>query len=87
MNQQWIEIANLPLFTIVFRKWEMVIVYVEENFVESAEKSCHGKVHASMAKIHCGINKYWLRFFIAHEIPTPKIAVQQSRWFISKYLG
>ena len=86
MNQQRIEITNLPLFAIVFWKWEMVIIGIVKNFLESAEQSRHGKVHASMSKINRGIDEDGFRFFIAHEVPAPQIAVQQCRWFRTKYI-
>jgi len=81
MNEQWIEVTNLPLFAMVFGKWEMMIIDVVKNFIESAEQGCHAKIHVSMAKINGGIDEYRFRFFIAHEIPAPEIAMEQCRFF------
>ena len=75
MNQQRIEIANLPLFAKVLGKWKMVIICIIKNFVEPAEQSGHGKVHASMSEINCGIDQDGFGFFIAHKVPAPQIAM------------
>ena len=65
MNEQGIEVANIPLFVVISRKREVVMIRLIKDLVKSAKQCCHGEVHTAMSEINSRIDQYGHRSFAA----------------------
>lgn len=86
MDEQGIEIADLPLLAVVGGEGIVVSVGFIEDRVEAAEEGRHGEIDAAMAEICGRVDEYGVARGVAEEVAAPKIAVEQGRWFRGKDL-
>jgi hypothetical protein len=76
MDEQGIEIADLPLLFIVGGKRIMPGIGLIEGRLETAEEGRHGKVHAAMPIVGGRVDEDGLPAVVTKKIAAPEIAVQ-----------
>ena len=68
MDQQGIEVANLPLLPVIGRERKMISVGLVEGRLEAAKESGHGQVHAPMAEVDGRIDQHRPAALIAEKV-------------------
>ena len=81
MDEQRIQVTNIPLFPVVGREWIMISVCFVKGPFKASEQRGHGQVHASMAVINGRIYQYGPAMLITKEIAAPQVAMQKGRRF------
>ena len=72
MDEQGIEIANLPLLPVIRRKWQIMVVGLVEARVKASKERGHRQVHAAMSIIYCRVDQHRLAVGVAEEVAAKK---------------
>jgi hypothetical protein len=81
VNEEGIEVGDLPLLAVVGREGVVVVVGFIEDGVEAAEEGGHGEVDATMAVVYGGVDEHGLLVGIAEEIAAPEVPVEEGGRF------
>lgn len=92
MDEQRIQVTNIPLFPVVGREWIMISICFVKGPFKASEQRGHGQVHASMAVINGRIYQYGPAMLITKEIAAPQVAMYdrarvQQCWNRTKVTG
>src|SRR5258708_34528569 len=79
MDEEWIEIADLPLLVVTGWKGMVVGIGFIEGLVEAAEEGGHGQIDTAVAVIDGWVNEYGFAHGVAEKVAIPEITMQQGR--------
>src|SRR5258708_40358361 len=79
MDEEWIEIADLPLLVVIGWKGMVVGIGFIEGLVEAAEEGGHGQIDTAVAVIGGWVNEYGFAHGVAEKVAIPEITMQQGR--------
>lgn len=87
MDEQWVEVGNIPCPMIV--RWNGVVVMVSfiEGLFKAPKKGGHGEVHVAVSIVDRGVDEHRAAFGVAKEVTRPQIAMKKGRRLRREVIG